>query len=57
MKWALIMYFFQLGAYGGWSETDRIYFPDYKSCIEAETKWKSENSEIRIVKVRCVEVD
>ena len=54
MKWALIMYFFYLGAYGGWKETDRRYYPDYQSCIEAQKIFEDGNPlTAHRVRVRC----
>ena len=53
MKWVLIMYFFYFSAYGGWKETDRIYYPDYQSCIEAQKIYETNNPFPNRVKVRC----
>ena len=56
MKWALIMFYFQLGAYGGWAETDRLYFPTQEACIEAKQKFDSENPRVNVL-VKCRLVD
>jgi len=53
MKWALILYFFYTGAYGGWKETDRHYYPDHLSCIEAQKAYEADNPYPDRVKVRC----
>ena len=47
------MYFFYFSAYGGWKETDRIYYPDYQSCIEAQKIYETNNPFPNRVKVRC----
>ena len=57
MKWALIMYFFYFSAHGGWKETDRIYYPDYQSCIKAQKIYEASNSFPNRVKVRCEETN
>ena len=36
MKWVLIMYFLYFGPPISWNETDRRYYPDHQSCIEAK---------------------
>ena len=53
MKWALIMYFFYFSAYGGWKETDRHYYSDHQSCIEAQKVYKASNPFPHRVKVKC----
>ena len=57
MKWALIMYFFYFSPYGGWKETDRKYYPDYQSCIEAQKLWEEDIKFPNRVKVRCQLID
>ena len=57
MKWALIMYFFYFSAYGGWKETDRHYYSDYQSCIEAQKIFEASNPNPNRVKVRCEETN
>ena len=56
MKWALIMYFFYFSAYGVWKETDRRYYPDYQSCIEAQEIYEANNPFPLRVKVKCKKV-
>ena len=53
MKWVLIMYFFYFSAYGGWKETDRIYYLDHQSCIEAQKIYEANNPFPHRVKVKC----
>ena len=60
MKWALVMYFFYFGPWGGWEETDRRYYPDYQSCIEAHETFKKNNPFDHIatrIRVKCQEVE
>ena len=51
------MYFFYFSPYGGWKETDRKYYPDYQSCIEAQKLWEKDNKFPNRVKVRCQSID
>ena len=53
MKWVLIMYLYYFSAYGGWKETDRHYYPDYQSCIEAQKIFEASNPNPGRVKVKC----
>ena len=53
MKWALIMYFLYFGPPIGWKETDRIYYLDHQSCIEAQKIYEASNPFPHRVKVRC----
>ena len=50
------MFYFQLGAYGGWAETDRLYFSTQEACIEAKQKFDSENPRVNVL-VKCRLVD
>ena len=50
------MYFFHFSAYGGWYETDRRYYPNYQSCIEAQEKYEIDNPFPNRIKVKCQEV-
>jgi len=34
MKWALIIYFFTAGPYGGWIEVDKTFYETKQQCIE-----------------------
>ena len=60
MKWALVMYFFYFGPWGGWGETDRRYYPDQQSCIEAQKIFEEEILQfehvLARVKIRCEEI-
>jgi len=56
MKWALIMYFLYFGPPIGWQKTDKIYYPDYQSCIEALKIYEASNPFPHRVKVRCEQV-
>ena len=47
------MYFFYFGPWGGWGETDRRYYPDQQSCIEAQKIYEASNPFPYRVKVRC----
>ena len=53
MKWALIMYFLYFGPPIGWKETDRIYYLDHQSCIEAQKIYEASNPIPHRVKVKC----
>ena len=56
MKWVLIMYFLYFGPPISWNETDRRYYPDYQSCIEAKQNFDIDNPLPARVQVRCKEV-
>ena len=34
MKWALIIYFFTTGPYGGWVEVNKTFYETKQQCIE-----------------------
>ena len=53
MKWALIMYFLYFGPPIGCKETDRIYYLDHQSCIEAQKIYEANNPFPHRVKVKC----
>ena len=53
MKWALIMYFLYFGHPIGWDETDRRYYPDRQSCIEAKQNFDIDNPNPSRIQVRC----
>ena len=53
VKWALIMYFLYFGHPIGWDETDRSYYPDRQSCIEAKQNFDIDNPNPSRIQVRC----
>ena len=53
MKWVLIMYFLYFGPPISWNETDRRYYPDHQSCIEAKQDFDIVNPLPARVQVRC----
>ncbi len=57
MKWVLIMYFLYFGPPIGWKETDRLYYPNHQSCIEAQKVYNANNPFPHRVKVRCEPVE
>jgi len=60
MKWALVMYFFYFGPSGGWVETDRQYYNNELSCLNAQEIFESTSENLIVsgrVRTKCEEVE
>ena len=51
------MYFLYFGPPISWNETDRRYYPDHQSCIEAKQDFDIVNPLPARVQVRCEQVE
>ena len=52
------MYFFYFGPLGGWVETDRLYYDDKLSCLNAQEIFESKLGNIMLndrVRTKCEE--